>query len=191
MAILQLEDSTTYTDLRHIARELASLNIQIDRLPLAPNTYVSELLERDLLSLIQKEQILVSADKHFEELKRRAGYQWRELTLLHPGSPYLYALISQFDRCHIHEDNEALYILAGECIFGFVRPDGSQVELILQPQEYINVPAGVEHWFCPTALLHLKAVRYFTTTSGWTPQYTETEIRFRQTFAKKYPSDRS
>lgn len=184
MAILQLENSTTYTNFSDIAEQLAPLNIQIDRLLWGKKQGIPELLARDILSPAQKEQILVSFDHHFEMLKRTAGYKWRELTVLHPGSPYLYALIAQYDRCHIHTDDEGLYILAGECIFGFVLPDGSQVELILQPQDYINVPAGTEHWSCPTASLDLKAVRYFTTASGWTPQYTNTQIHFHQTLSE-------
>lgn len=188
MARLQLEDSTIYTNLGDIAEELAPLNIEIRRLPLK-KPHASELLAQDILTLSQKEQILAAADDYFEEFKHTAGYQWRELTVLHPGSPYLYALITQFDRCHTHADDEALYILAGECIFGFVLPDGSQMELIVQAQEYINIPSGIEHWFRPTGSLHLKAVRYFTTVGGWMPQYTDTEIYFRKPMARKYPGN--
>ncbi len=191
MAILQLEDSTTYTNLRDIVSELAPLNIQIECLPIRENRTLSRLLAEDILSVEKKEQILAAVNNYFEELKRRIGYQWCDLTVLHPGSPYLHALIAHYNRCHTHIDDEALYILTGECIFGFVRPDGSQVELIVQAQEYINVPPGTEHWFCPTALLQLKAVRYFTTVGGWTPNYTDTEIYFRQPVAKRYRGDRS
>jgi 1,2-dihydroxy-3-keto-5-methylthiopentene dioxygenase len=191
MAILQLEDSTTYTNFREIVAELAPLNIQLKRLPVGENIALPGLIAQDVLSVENKQQVLAAVDNYFEELKYTAGYQWRDLTVLHPGSPYLYALISNFDRCHTHADDEALYIVAGECIFGFVRPDGSQVELIVQAQEYINVPAGTEHWFCPTALLQLKAVRYFTTVGGWTPQYTNTEIYFRQPVARRSRLDRS
>jgi 1,2-dihydroxy-3-keto-5-methylthiopentene dioxygenase len=190
MAILQLEDSTTYTNLSDIVSELAPLNIQIKRLPVRENAALFRLLAEDILSSDKKEQVLTCVDNYFEELKRTQGYLWRDLTVLHPGSPYLHALISHFDCCHTHTDDEGLYLLAGECIFGFVRPDGSQVELIMQAQEYINVPAGTEHWFCPTASLQLKAVRYFTNIGGWTPQYTNTPIYFRQPVARKYRSDR-
>ena len=93
-------------------------------------------------------------------------------------------------KFQVHADDEALYILAGECLFGFVGPDGSQIELIVQAEEYINVPAGTEHWFCLTASLHIKALRYFTTVGGWTPQYTDTEIYFRQPVARRYRGDR-
>lgn len=190
MAILQLEDGTTYTNLHEILSELAPLNIQLKRLPLEENCAVFELLAEDILSAEKKEKVLAAVENDFQELKRTERFQWCDLTVLHPGSPYLYALITHFDRCHTHTDDEALYLLAGECILGFVRPDGSQVELIVQAQEYINVPGGTEHWFCPTALLQLKAVRYFTTVGGWTPQYTNTDIYFRQGVARRARRDR-
>lgn len=190
MAILQLEDGTIYTKLAEITRELAPLNIQLKRYPVGKNLDLPGLLEQDILNIVEKEQVLAAVSNHFREVKRSAGYMWRDLLVLHPGSFSLYALITHFDRCHIHTDDEALYILAGECIFGFVRPDGSQVELIVQPEEYINVPGGTEHWFCLTASLNIKAVRYFTTAGGWTPHYTNTEISFRQSVAKRSKGDR-
>lgn len=185
MAILRLEDSTIYTQLNDIARELASLNIRIERCPVGENLDLPGLLAQDILSPTQKEQVLQGVSSHFEQVKRYGSYQWRDLMVVHPGATYLYALINPLDRCHTQVDDEALYILAGEGIFGFVRPDGSQVELIVQAENYINVPSGTEHWFCLTALLHIKAVRYFTTVGGWTPQYTHTAINFYQTAIRK------
>ncbi|MEC4818987.1 MAG: hypothetical protein SAK29_37790 [Scytonema sp. PMC 1069.18] len=46
---------------------------------------------------------------------------------------------------------------------------------LIQPEEYINVPAGTEHWFYLTSAQRIKAVRYFTGTQGWVPQYTGKE----------------
>lgn len=187
MAILKLEDGTTYTNFSEIVSELACLNIQLKHYPLKKKLDTDGVLAEDILSLNQKEQVLHALSDRFQELKRTAGYQWCDLLVLHPGSPYLRTLITQGDRCHTHTDDEALYVLAGKCNFGFVRLDGSQVELIVQPQEYINVPAGIEHWFYVTTSLQLKAVRYFTTVAGWLPQYTDTEIYFRQAVARRYP----
>jgi len=43
--------------------------------------------------------------------------------------------------------------------------------------DYIHVPAGTEHWFVLTPARRIKAVRYFVTTEGWVPRYTDTAIR--------------
>lgn len=180
MAILQLEDGKTFTQLADIERELAPLHIQLNRWPVGDNPEIHDLLAKDALTDEEKEQVLQALDNYFEQLKASAGYQSRDLIVLHPDVPNLDALLSKFDECHYHTDNEVRYIVAGEGVFGFVRPDGTQVEVTVQPEEYINVPANTEHWFHLTPAKRIKAVRYFTTTEGWTPEYTETEIKFRK-----------
>ncbi|WP_017318659.1 1,2-dihydroxy-3-keto-5-methylthiopentene dioxygenase [Mastigocladopsis repens] len=180
MAILQLEDGTRHTDLQDICRELAPLNIQLNRWAVGESQQLRQLLAQDSLNEDEKEQILKSLDGYFEQLKQTAGYQTRDLIVLHPGIPNLDAMLTKFDKIHTHSEDEVRYIIAGEGIFGFVRPDDTQVELTVQPQEYINVPAGTEHWFYLTPARRIKAVRYFTGTEGWFPEYTDTQIRTRQ-----------
>ncbi len=178
MAILRLEDGTTFTKLEDIARELAPLNIQLNYWAIGEEAQIRQLLSQDILTEAEKEQVLESFDHYFEQLQQTGGYQSRDLIVLHPNTPNLDTLLSKFARCHTHGDDEVRYIIDGEGVFGFVRPDGSQVELTIQPEEYINVPAGTEHWFYLTNLNRIKAVRYFTTTEGWVPEYTDTKIRF-------------
>lgn len=179
MAILKLEDGTTYTEYSKIAQELAPLNVQLNQWPVGTDPQLHSLLARESLSDEEKEQVLQGLDQYFEELQQNAGYQSRDLIVLYPGLANLSTLLAKFERSHTHADDEVRYIVDGEAVFGFVRPDGSQVELTVQPEEYINVPAGTEHWFHLTPLQRVKAVRYFTSTEGWTPQYTDTEIRLR------------
>ena len=179
MAILRLENGTTYTQQSDITRELASLNIQLNRWPVGDSAEIQNLLAKDAIDDNQKEQVLQALDGYFQQLNKSAGYQDRDLLVLHPDIPNLDTMLSKFNKCHIHAEDEVRYIVAGEGIFGFVRPDGSQVELTVQPEEFINVPANTEHWFYLTSARKIKAVRYFTTKEGWTPQYTDTEIRSR------------
>ncbi len=179
MAILRLEDDTTYTEISDIQRELAPLNIQVNSWEIGNDTKVKALLAQDMLSDGEKEYVLKGLDKYFLQLATTAGYQERDLIVLHSSVPKLDAMLSKFDKIHTHADPEVRYIIAGEGIFGFVRPDGSQVELTVQPEDYINVPSGVEHWFYLTSERQIKAVRYFTNTEGWVPDYTNTEIRLR------------
>lgn len=177
MAILRLENGTTYTQQSDITRELASLNIQLNRWPVGDSAEIQNLLAKDAIDDSEKEQVLQALDGYFQQLSQSAGYLERDLIVLHPDIPNLDTMLSKFNKCHIHADDEVRYIVAGEGIFGFVRPDGCQVELTVQPEEFINVPANTEHWFYLTAARKIKAVRYFTTSEGWTPQYTDTEIR--------------
>ncbi|GBD52242.1 acireductone dioxygenase [Microcystis aeruginosa LEGE 11464] len=177
MAILRLENGTTYTQLADISLELAKLNVTLNYWPIE-NEATRQLLKQASLTDEEKEIVLTSLDGYFEQLKQEAGYQARDLIVLHPEIPNLDTLLAKFERCHTHADDEVRYIIDGEGVFGFVFPDGSQGELTIQPQEYINVPAHTEHWFHLTASKRVKAVRYFTTTAGWVPEYTETVIRF-------------
>jgi len=183
VAILRLEDGTTYTQVDDIARELAPLSVQLKRWPVGDNPDVQNLLAKDALSDEEKAQVLDALDSYFEELQQTAGYQSRDLIVLHPEVPNLNALLEKFDPCHYHTDPEVRYIIAGDGVFGFVRPDGTQVELTVQAEDYINVPANTEHWFYLTPSQRIKAVRYFTITEGWVPEYTGTEKRFRQAAA--------
>ncbi|MBE9028430.1 cupin domain-containing protein [filamentous cyanobacterium LEGE 11480] len=183
MASLRLENGTTLTDLAAIAPELAPLNIQLSHWAVGDDATVQELLQKAALGDEEKEQVLVGVDRYFEQMKAEAGYTSRDLIVIHPEVPGLDVMLAKFDKIHTHADDEVRYIVEGEGIFGFVRPDGSQVELTVQAEEYINVPAGTEHWFYLTAAKRIKAVRYFIGTDGWVPEYTGTAIAFRDSAA--------
>ncbi|MBX9258466.1 acireductone dioxygenase [Desmonostoc muscorum CCALA 125] len=183
MAILKLEDDTILTDINDIAQELTALNIQLNRWAVVDNPKLHRLLAEDSLNDHEKEQVLKALDVYFNKLQETAGYQSRDLIVLHPGVPNLDELMVKFDQIHTHADDEVRYVIDGEAIFGFVRPDGSQVELTVQKEEYINVPAGTEHWFHLTPARRIKAVRYFISAEGWVPLYTNKEIRVHRAVA--------
>ncbi|MGB8686366.1 MAG: acireductone dioxygenase, partial [Microcoleus sp.] len=82
MAILRLEDGTTYTQLSDITRELAPLNIQLNSWPVGDNPEILELLAKDAIDDNQKEQVLQALDGYFQQLKETAGYQSRDLIVL-------------------------------------------------------------------------------------------------------------
>ena len=181
MAILRLEDDTTYTQISDIQRELAPLNIEINSWEIGSDPRLKALLAQDMLSDGEKDYVLEGLDKYFQELAATAGYKERDLIVLHSSVPNLDVMLSKFDKTHTHADPEVRYMIAGEGIFGFIRPDGSQVELTVQQKDYINVPSGVEHWFYLTSSRQIKAIRYFTNTEGWVPEYTDTKIRLGRT----------
>ncbi len=176
MAILTLESGSTLTELEKISSLLADLKVQINHWPFDQARL--DLLERESLDLEQKEELLKSVDHYFEQLKKDANYQSRDLIVLYSSLEGLPSLLAKFANAHNHADDEVRYILDGEGVFGFVLPDSSQVELTVQAGEYINVPKYTEHWFHLTKSKRVKAVRYFTNSEGWAPIYTNTIIRF-------------
>jgi 1,2-dihydroxy-3-keto-5-methylthiopentene dioxygenase len=177
MARLRYEDGRTETNLDAIQAALAPLAISVKHWPTGDDPALTALLDRPALADDEKERVLGHLDHYFQTLKREAGYQTRDLIVLHADVPNLDAMLAKFDKCHTHDDDEVRYIIDGEGVFGFVLPDGKQVHLQVQAGEYINVPANTEHWFYLTESRRIKAVRYFTSTEGWTPRYTDTEIR--------------
>jgi 1,2-dihydroxy-3-keto-5-methylthiopentene dioxygenase len=176
MAILQLENRNTLTDIASIGQHLGTLNIQLKRWPIGDNTETGSLLAQPSLQNNEKERVLNALDHYFDSLD---GYQSRDMIVLNPETPNLDGMLAKFSRPHTHADDEVRYIVDGEGVFGFVCPDGTQMELTIQPEEYINVPAGTEHWFYLTPQRRIKAIRYFVNTLGWTPEYTHTEIRMQ------------
>lgn len=176
MAILTLESGTELKDLEKITPLLSQLNVQLNYWP--SDRARQDLLTKKSLESAEKEELLQSVDHYFEYLKTEKDYQSRDLVVLHPDTENLDLLLNKFASCHTHDDDEVRYILDGEGVFGFVFPDGTQAELTVQAQEYINVPKNTEHWFHLTSAQRVKAVRYFVNTDGWVPVYTNTLIRF-------------
>ncbi len=177
MAVLRMTDGAVLTDRDRIQTELAPLGVALKHWPVGE---IRDLLTEAVLSDDQKVAVLTGLDSYFQTLQEEAGYQDRDLIVLHPGIPTLAEMLAKFDRIHTHADDEVRYIIDGEGVFGFVRPDGSQIHLTVQAEEYINVPAGTEHWFYLTESRRVKAVRYFTTMAGWVPDYTGTPVQAMQ-----------
>ena len=174
MAILQNQNGKSHTDLPTIQAQLAPLNVQLNHWPTASTA--DALLQKAALNEDEKSAVLEAHSPYFEGLKASDGYQTQDLIVLHPDIPNLDVLLQKFAAIHTHDDDEVRYIVDGEGIFGFVLPDQSQILLTVEAGEYINVPAGTEHWFVLTATKRIKAVRYFTTMDGWSPNYTDRPI---------------
>lgn len=177
MATLLLEDGTILTDIVDIERKLATLRIKLNRWQIEENPQLQQLLQKEVLTDDEKEQVLQFLDRYFEQLQQTSEYQSRDLVVLYPNLPDIHALLAKFDKIHTHADDEVRFVIDGSGVFGFVLPDDSQVRLTVEPEEYINVPAGTEHWFYLTPANRIKAVRYFTGKEGWVPEYTGRDIR--------------
>ncbi|MBW4421453.1 MAG: hypothetical protein KME13_19845 [Myxacorys californica WJT36-NPBG1] len=176
MPILLHSNGAILTKLNDIVTELSPLNVRLKQFDSETSPLLCDLLSQDLLGETAKQQILEFYDSRFAFLKQEGEYSWSDLLTLHPGSANLYPLMTTYSRYHTHSAPEALHILAGEAIFGFTQADGTQLQLLVQPQDYIHIPANTEHWFSLSVSLHLKAVRYFTTVEGWMPHYTGTVV---------------
>jgi 1,2-dihydroxy-3-keto-5-methylthiopentene dioxygenase len=176
MASLRLSDGTILNDLEKIRSALSPLKVELSHWPVERSEKLTALLAAASLQDEQKESLLKLLDNRFEEQKKSYGYQTRDLVVLHPDVPKIDEFLSVFNRCHTHSDDEVRYIVDGSGIFGFVMPDGKQVQLTVEAQEYIRVPAHTEHWFVLSPAKRIKAVRYFSNKEGWVANYTGTPV---------------
>ena len=174
MAHLRTQENKTHTDLSVIQKMLAPLKVKIDHWPTAKGA--EHLLGKAALSDEEKATVLDMHGQYFASLQKSEGYQSQDLIVLHPQIPNLDGLLEKFAAIHTHDDDEVRYIVEGEGTFGFVLPNNRQILLTVEAGEYINVPAHTEHWFVLTATKRIKAVRYFTTMDGWSPNYTKRPI---------------
>ncbi len=176
MAELTLADGTRVTDRGAIDARLAPLGVHLEYWPLPQESRAQALLNRPALLPEEQEELLGFVEPRFQELKARAGYQTRDLIVLHADLAGLSEALARFAAVHYHEDDEVRYVLDGCGYFGFVGEGGAQMLLKVLPGDYINVPARAEHWFTMREDRRIKAVRYFTDKAGWVPVYTHTPV---------------
>jgi len=178
MAVLFRPDGAIVNKREEISSILDTCGISLDFWPVCASGRTETLLGEETLGEEEKEAILSEQDQYFKQLRASHGYMVRDLIVIYPGMPGLSGLLDRFLPIHYHEDDEVRYIVDGEGVFGFVLPEGSQVELLLEKGDFIRVPRLLEHWFRLTGKRKIKAVRYFTGTAGWVPVYTGTPSLF-------------
>ncbi len=128
--------------------------------------------KKETLSDKEKEELLQTVNHRFLELQKKFGYQTRDLVVLHPNVPNIDEMLAKFDKVHYHTDEEVRYILDGSGYFGFI---GKNEKFLVHVTEsdFISVPRNTNHWFYLDDRKRIKAVRYFTDTAGWVPNYVD------------------
>lgn len=177
MARIRLENGAEIAGAIEAAAVLAPLGVRFEPLPPGADPDARDLLARPLLDAEEKERLLGLLDPAIAHIAGPEGLRTRDLVVLDASLPGLDAALAPFARCHRHDDHETRWIVDGEGTFGFVLPDGGQMAVTIEAGEFIQVPAGVEHWFVLTPLRRIKAVRHFTDKAGWVPRYSGTPVR--------------
>lgn len=128
--------------------------------------------EKETLSDNEKEELLQIVNHRFLELQQKFGYKTRDLIVLHPNVPGLDEMLAKFDKVHYHTDEEVRYILDGSGYFGFI---GKNEKFLVHvtSSDFISIPRNTNHWFYLDDKKRIKAVRYFTDTAGWVPNYVD------------------
>ncbi|MBV9079967.1 MAG: cupin domain-containing protein [Elusimicrobia bacterium] len=106
------------------------------------------------------------------DLKAAAsGYVTQDVVEITPGMPNLEAVLAKFDKEHLHTDDEVRFVLAGRGIFDIRSRGDRWMRVEVYPSDYIAVPANRHHRFFVMDDKHIRCVRLFKDTSGWTPLY--------------------
>ena len=125
------------------------------------------------------EQILNEYSSEIEKVKRTGGYVTADVINVKPDTPNLEAMLAKFNKEHIHTEDEVRFTVAGKGIF-HLHPEGGPVfGVTVESGDMINVPRGMRHWFNLCDDKHIRCIRFFQDTTGWTPHYVETPVHER------------
>lgn len=129
------------------------------------------LREKFDLSDEEKEQILQAFKVEIDNISTRRGYKASDVISLSDSNPNLDELLKNFERKHLHTDDEVRYIVSGHGVFIIQGKDENFFEVHLSPGDLISVPENITHYFTLSEDRKVVAVRIFVTTEGWVPVY--------------------
>lgn len=134
------------------------------------------LIEKFLLTDVEKEEILTVFVDEIAAISERRGYKAQDVIALSENTPNLETLLVNFQKEHHHTDDEVRFIVSGHGVFIIQGKDGSFFEVHLEPGDLISVPPNIRHYFTLKEDRKVVAVRIFVTTEGWVPIYNQEEI---------------
>lgn len=167
MAVITIHDENqTLTDEREIHDYLLNLGIDYERWPTSDRVAPDE----------SAEKVLEAYANEIERLKAIGGYVTADVIDVTPDTPGLEEMLARFDREHWHDEDEVRFIISGSGVFHIHGQAGEVVAIEVSQGDLIRVPRGTLHWFnlCPDR--RIRAIRLFQDKSGWTPQYTDSQI---------------
>lgn len=165
-------DGRTVTDPRDAEDLIRLLGLGVEKIAPAHVPALDRVLAERRLGGDDADHILAANRERLP-----AGHAGADVVALFPGGPGLGDL--PYRRPHTHADDEVRFIVAGGGAFGFVLPDGGQIELGVEAGDLLSIPAGTEHWFKLRPDGALVAVRLFGANPDWRGHYTATKVLFR------------
>jgi 1,2-dihydroxy-3-keto-5-methylthiopentene dioxygenase len=122
------------------------------------------------------EQVLKAYSAEIDRLKQKGGYTTADVIDISPDTPGLDAMLARFNIEHSHDEDEVRFILAGRGLFHIHPQQGPVIAIEVGASDLIRVPRGTRHWFDLCGDRHIRAIRLFQDTSGWTPLYTNSGV---------------
>jgi 1,2-dihydroxy-3-keto-5-methylthiopentene dioxygenase len=167
MAIVRIpEEGRTLTEFDAARDYLAGIGIEYQR------WQTDSPLALDATS----EQVLDAYAGEIERLKQRDGYCSADVIDIRSDTPGLDTMLARFNVEHSHDEDEVRFIIAGRGLFHIHPAGGAVVAIEVVAGDLIRVPRGTRHWFDLCGDRRIRAIRLFQSTSGWTPQYTQSGV---------------
>lgn len=172
MAIIKIQGTNEVIEAQHeVAKFLEQQEVvyehwNIKKLP-------ENLREKYNLSDEEKQEIVEAFKLEIDDISQRRGYQAADIISLSDSNPNLDELLKNFQRKHIHTDDEVRYIVSGHGVFIIQGKDERFFEVHLEPGDLISVPENITHYFTLSEDRKVVAIRIFVTSEGWVPVYQE------------------
>jgi 1,2-dihydroxy-3-keto-5-methylthiopentene dioxygenase len=99
------------------------------------------------------------------------GYVTMDQVRMWPDMDNFQALCDRFVGEHLHTDDEVRFVLAGSGVFEIRSLDDRWMKVLVEPGDFILVPANRFHRFYLTDEKKIQCVRLFKDQSGWAPHY--------------------
>lgn len=106
-----------------------------------------------------------------EKIMQENGYVTMDQVKMWQEMPNFDALCQKFVGEHLHTDDEVRFVLSGSGVFEIRSQDDRWMKIIVEPQDFISVPANRYHRFYLTDEKKIQCVRLFKDQSGWAPLY--------------------
>lgn len=122
------------------------------------------------------EEILGAYAAVLEPYMAAHGYQTADVVNIHGGIENYPAIRNKFLAEHTHSEDEVRFFVDGKGLFWFNLENEAVFNVCCEAGDLISVPQGTKHWFDAGVEPHVKAIRIFSNTEGWTPIYTESNV---------------
>ncbi|TQR20077.1 1,2-dihydroxy-3-keto-5-methylthiopentene dioxygenase [Psychrobacillus vulpis] len=176
MAIIKIQETNEIIEVQNeVAAFLEKQEViyehwDIEKLPV-------HLREKFDLSDEEKDEILQAFKEEIDNISNRRGYKASDVISLSDSNPNLDELLKNFERKHLHTDDEVRYIVSGHGVFIIQGKDERFFEVHLTPGDLISVPENITHYFTLAEDRKVVAVRIFVTAEGWVPVYQDEVVQ--------------
>jgi 1,2-dihydroxy-3-keto-5-methylthiopentene dioxygenase len=171
MAILSIpENKQTLNNPADIKHFLTARNIFFDQ-------WTCEVEFDDTAS---QDEILKAYEKELKPFMEKGGYLTADVISINKLTDNYEAIRAKFLAEHTHSEDEIRFFVDGKGHFWFHLENGEIFNLLCEKGDLISVPEGTKHWFdAGEKDPFVKAIRIFTDITGWTPNYTVSEVEKR------------